>query len=96
MIIQQAYYRSSLCNMANPVPRFPVFPVKTTYFYIAYMSRNVSVNNLERHTPYKYIYSTGNREQYLETLDIKGSNTFPLCFLEWEHAKKGEHHEVKA
>lgn len=96
MTVYQAYSRSNLFNCTTNVPRFPVFPVKTTYFYIARMSPNVCANILERHTPYRDIFSTGNKEQSLKTIDIKGLNTFPLYFSEGEHCKKGEHHGFSA
>ena len=77
-------------------PHVPMFPVKKHILINSLYVPNVCQRLSERHAPIGMNKKVGTWEQSLETIDIKGLNTFPLCFSEGEHCKKGERYEIKA
>lgn len=74
----------------------PMFPVKKHILINSLYVPHVYQKILERHAPIGMNKKVGTWEQNLETIDIKGLNTFPLYFPEGEHYKKEERYAITA
>lgn len=90
------YFRSNVNNCTKNVPTVPTVPTKKhiliNNLYVPYVYKKI----LERHAPIGINKKVGKWEQNLKTIDIKGLNTFPLCFYEGERCKKGERYAITA